>query len=107
VPTYEYECGSGHTTTVLCRVDDRTETVKCSGCIRQAGRVYSLATVQTMVEHIDTELSEEGSTKPFVVTGHQQRASRMRELNLDIVPTSDRVRENQQRARFNHRGRGR
>jgi hypothetical protein len=55
--------------------------------------VYSLAAVQTIEEYADHELSDEGSDKPFVVTSKPQKERRMRELNLDCVPMSERARD--------------
>lgn len=93
MPSYEFECSDGHMTEVVCRIDDREAPVPCCKCQGPTLRVYSLSVVHTLDEHIDTELTVEGSGEPFVVTSHRQKAARMRELNLECVPMSDRARD--------------
>lgn len=93
MPSYEFECDGGHRTTVFCRIAERDRPVLCSDCGNATIRVYSLAAVQTLEEYVDHELGDEGTDKPFVVTSKRQKERRMRELDLDCVPMSERARD--------------
>jgi len=93
VPSYEFECLKGHSTTVFCKIAERERPVLCSDCGDATIRVYSLAPVHTLDEYPDHELSEEGSEKPFIVTSKPQKERRMRELDLDCIPMSDNARD--------------
>lgn len=93
MPSYEFECEAGHLTTVVCRIDDRERPVECHKCGGATTRVYSLATVHTLEEYADVDLADEHDGTPFVVTSKNQKARRMRELNLEQVPLSERARD--------------
>lgn len=88
MPIYVYECGDGHRTEDIARIEDRKNAVECGDCGAKASRVIVAASVQPDIEeYFDENIVPSGSSSPGVVVKSRRHRERlMRENHLVELP---------------------